>query len=177
MSRSIIIPLITSVIMIAIFSLVSLQISAVLIFIPGTIVTLIIYFKTFYKRSPDPDRFLSLYLLALSIQFVHFIEEYVNDFTVKVPALIGMPPNPEQFWIIFNMVAYSIFIIGGIIIFRGIKELMIIPLFFIVVGVIMNSVGHILISLYTGGYFPGLYTAIIYVLLIPSIISRMREAI
>ena len=56
------------------------------------------------------------------------------------------------------MVAYFIFILGGIVIFKRIKELMIIPVFFILLGVLLNAVAHILVSIYIGGYFPGLYT-------------------
>jgi len=52
---------------------------------------------------------------------------------------------------------------------------MIIPLFFILVGVLLNSIGHILISLYVGGYFSGLYTAIIYIIIGPILIKRVLD--
>ena len=80
-----------------------------------------------------------------------------------------------DYWIVFNMVAYSIFIIGGIIIFKRMKEFMIIPLFFIVVGVMLNSIGHILLSVYVGGYFSGLYTSIIYLFFVPLVVNRILK--
>jgi hypothetical protein len=64
---------------------------------------------------------------------------------------------------------------GGIILFKRIKELMIIPLFFILAGVLFNSIAHILISMYIGGYFPGLYTVLIYLVLGPILIQRVFE--
>jgi hypothetical protein len=53
---------------------------------------------------------------------------------------------------------------------------MIIPLFFILIGVVLNSMGHILISFYVGGYFPGLYTALIYTIIGPVLIKRVIDS-
>ncbi len=116
-----------------------------------------------------------LYLLVLGIQFIHFTEEYLTDFIIEVPKLLGREEYPVDYWLIFNMVAYFIFIIGGIILFKRIKELMIIPLFFVVVGVILNSIGHIIISIYVGGYFSGLYTALIYAIIGPLLMKRIFD--
>lgn len=73
------------------------------------------------------------------------------------------------------MVAYFVFIIEGIIMFKQIKELMIIPLFFILVGVLLNSLGPILISIYVGEYFSGLYTALIYIIIGPILMKRVLD--
>lgn len=73
------------------------------------------------------------------------------------------------------MVAYFVFIIEGIIMFKQIKELMIIPLFFILVGVLLNSLGPILISIYVGEYFSGLYTALIYIIIGPILMKRVWD--
>ena len=175
LNKHILIPLVIASISIAIFWLVSLTLNVVLVFIPGVIVTYLLYLNTFYKKTPNPERILPLYLLALGIQFMHFTEEYLTDFTVVVPNLLGQEEYPKDYWVVFNMVAYFVFIIGGIILFKKIKELMIIPLFFILVGVLLNSIGHILISLYVGGYFSGLYTALIYVFVGPILIKRVLE--
>ena len=175
LNKSLFIPLALVIILIAIFVIVSSTLTSVVLFIPGIIITYLVYLNTFYKKTPKPERILPLYLLALGIQFIHFSEEYLTDFTIEVPRLLGQIPYPKDYWVIFNMIAYSIFVIGGIILFKRIKELMIIPLFFILVGVILNSVGHILLSIYVGGYFPGLYTALIYLVLGPILIQRVFE--
>ena len=175
LNKHVLIPLVIASIAIAIFWLVSLTLSVVIVFIPGVIVTYLLYLNTFYKKTPNPERILPLYLLALGIQFIHFTEEYLTDFTVAIPNLLGQEEYPKDYWLIFNMVVYFIFIIGGIILFKKIKELMIIPLFFILVGVLLNSIGHILISLYVRGYFSGLYTALIYVIIGPILIKRVLD--
>lgn len=175
LNKHVLIPFVIASLAIAIFWLVSLTLNVVIVFIPGVIATYLLYLNTFYKKTPKPERILPLYLLALGIQFIHFTEEYLTDFTVAVPNLLGQEEYPKDYWLVFNMVAYFIFIIGGIILFKKIKELMIIPLFFILVGVLLNSIGHILISLYVGGYFSGLYTALIYVIIGPILIKRVLD--
>lgn len=175
LNKHILIPLVIAIIAISIFWIVSLTLNVVIVFIPGVIITYLLYLNTFYKKTPNPERILPLYLFALGIQFIHFAEEYLTDFTVVVPHLLGREEYPLDYWLVFNMVAYFIFIIGGIILFKKIKELMIIPLFFILVGVLLNSIGHILISLYVGEYFSGLYTALIYVIIGPILIKRVLD--
>lgn len=173
MNKLLLIPLIIGIITIVIFLIVSSTLTSVLVFIPGVIITYVIYLNTFYKKTPNPERILPLYLFSLGIQFIHFTEEYLTDFTIEVPALLGQEAYPIDYWLTFNMIAYFIFILGGIILFKQIKELMIIPLFFILVGVILNSIGHIMISIYVGGYFSGLYTALIYLIIGPILIKRV----
>ncbi|WP_297696071.1 HXXEE domain-containing protein [uncultured Eudoraea sp.] len=174
-NKYIVMPLAIVIILIAIFIFVSSTLSSVIVFIPGIILTYIVYLITFYKKTPNPERILPLYLFLLGIQFLHFTEEYLTDFIIEVPKLLGQDAYPLDYWLVFNMVAYFIFIIGGIILFKKIKELMIIPLFFILVGVLLNSLGHILIAIYVGGYFSGLYTALIYIIIGPMLIKRLWD--
>ena len=159
--------------MIAIFWYVSLSIPIVIVFIPGAIITFVLYLNPFQKNLPKPDKILPVYLVALGIQLLHFAEEYVTDFHLVVPELLNQPDYPLDYLVVFNMVAYAAFILGTIVLMKQIKVLMVIPLFFIVVGVFLNSVGHVLISIYVGGYFCGLYTAIIYFFLWPVLIKRL----
>ena len=175
LNKQILIPLVIASIAIVIFWIVSLTLNSVIVFIPGVIVTYLLYLITFYKKTPNPERILPIYLLALGIQFIHFTEEYLTDFTVVVPNLLGREEYPMDYWLVFNMAAYFVFVIGGIILFKKIKELMIIPLFFILVGVLLNSIGHILISVYVKGYFSGLYTALIYIVIGPTLIKRVLD--
>lgn len=177
MNKYLLIPLMIAIIAIAIFMIVSSTLTTVIVFVPGIIITYVIYLNTFYKKIPNPERILPLYLLSLGIQFIHFTEEYLTDFTIEVPKLFGQEEYPKDYWLIFNMIAYFIFIIGGIILFKQIKELMIIPLFFILVGVILNSIAHIMISIYVGGYFSGLYSALIYAVIGPILIKRVLNEI
>jgi len=175
MNKHIIIPLSIVFISILVFFKVATNLSSVLLFIPGILVTYIVYLNTFYKHTPKPDRILPLYLLLLGVQFLHFAEEYLTGFHIEVPKLMGQEAYSLDYWTTFNMVAYFIFTLGGIIIFKRLKEYMIVPLFFIIVGVILNSIGHILISMCMGGYFPGLYTSFVYLVVGPIIIKIILE--
>lgn len=167
MNKDIYIPLLICAVSIAAFSWVALTISAVWIFVPAVIITFLIYLNTFFKKIPDPMRILPLYLLALGIQMLHFAEEYLTDFVVVLPRLIGQEPYPIGFWLSFNMVAYFVFILGGIVLFKQSKAFAVIPLFFILVGAVLNPIAHLGLTLSSGSYFPGLYTSLVYFLLIP----------
>lgn len=171
--KNIITPLLIALFLIVVFIIVSSSITSVLFFIPLTFLSFLVYLKTFYKKTPKPNKLLPLYLLALGIQFIHFTEEYLTGFTIELPQLSSQAPYPTDYWLIFNMLAYFIFLMGGIIIFKQIKSLMIIPLFFIIVGVIFNPLAHILLSIYVRNYFPGLYTSIVYVILAPVIVKTI----
>ena len=175
MNKPLLVPILIGFTTIAIFIFVSATLTSVWVFIPGVLLTFVVYLKTYYKKVAGPERILPYYLLLLGIQFLHFTEEYLTDFTKALPELMGQDEYPMDYWIVFNMVAYFIFIIGGIILFKKMKEFMIIPLFFIVVGVLLNSVAHILLSIYVGGYFSGLYTSLIYVIIGPLLIKMILE--
>lgn len=171
MERTIIIPLIVSLLAIGIFGWVGYIISTVWLFIPGIIIAFFIYLKKAYRKMPSPDKILPLYLLALSIQMLHFTEEYLTSLVTALPALFGQDPYPEDYWLVFNMSAYAFFLLGGIVLFKRIKELAVIPLFFILVGVVFNAVAHVGLAVYTNSYFPGLFTALFYVFLAPPLLK------
>ena len=114
-----------------------------------------------------------LYLIALAIQMLHFSEELVMDFHTRLPALIGEEPYSLNALVIFNMVAYFFFILGGIVIYLRKMQFMVLPVFYIMMGVVVNAVGHIVLTLYTGGYFPGLWTALMLAFLVPFVIRQM----
>ena len=151
----------------AIFVWIGSIISAVYLFVPAAVITFLIYLRFFYQRMPKPRKILPLYLGALSIQMLHFAEEYLTDFVVEFPKLLGQEPYPVDYWLVFNMAAYAFFIIGGVVLHKKIREFAVVPIFFILVGVFLNPIAHLGLTLYKGSYFPGLYTGIIYFFLIP----------
>jgi hypothetical protein len=153
----------------------SFTLRSVLIFIPGVIITFFFYLNTYDRKSDQAPQLLPWYLVALAIQLIHFTEEYSTDFVTRLPAIFGQAPYPLDYFVAFNMIAYSIFIIGGIALYLKAKAFLIIPLFFILIGVFFNGVAHVFLSIYVGGYFPGLYTALIYVGLGPFLILKIRS--
>lgn len=150
--QEILIPLLVAMVMIGTFWWVSRTLSTVVIFIPAVIISYLFYFSTARKNPPVPYRVLPLYLMTLAVQFFHFLEEYLTGFTVRVAELPGQSEMVMETWIIFNMCAYAVFVLGGIALLKKNKEFMIIPIFFVITGVVLNAVGHTLISLYLGSF-------------------------
>lgn len=173
--KQVLISLTIAILAIVGFWIISYTLGSVAMFIPGVIISYIYYLKTFYQESNNSDTILPLYLLAIALQLIHFTEEYLTGFTTKLPKILGGEPYPVDYWLTFNMIAYAIFILGGIALFKKMKEWMIIPVFFILIGVLFNGVAHLLLAVYVGGYFPGLFTALIYLVLGPLLLLKINE--
>jgi hypothetical protein len=145
-------------------------------FVPAMIVALVCYFLTSYRKMPKPERVLPLYLLALAIQFLHFTEEYLYGFHLRVSEILyGIPPFNANVFVAFNMIAYCLFLLGGLGMYRGIKFPMIAVWFFTIAGVLGNAVLHPLLAVRVEGYFPGLFTSFAYWILGPILFMRLWE--
>ncbi len=124
---------------------------------------------------PRAERVLPIYLIALAIQFLHFTEEYVYGFHVRVTEIIaGMPPFDTNIFVAFNMIAYSLFLLGGLGMYKGMKSPMVIVWFF-TIACLGNAIWHSLLALRVGGYFPGLITSFAYWILGPILLIRLLE--
>ena len=155
------IPVLISALAIIIFWLSSRTMPVVIIFIPGVILSFLLS-RIIPRKSEYLPSFLNIYLIALAVQMLHFAEEYTMGFVKELPSLLGADPYPLEYWVNFNMIAYAIFILGAIVLYKNLKALVIVPVFFVVVGAIINAFGHLALSIYAGGYFPGLYTSLLY---------------
>ena len=145
-------------------------------FVPAMIVALCCYFRTSYRQMPKPHRVLPVYLIALAIQFLHFTEEYVYGFHYRVTELMeGMPPFNANMFVAFNMIAYCLFLLAGVGMYKGLKFPMIIVWFFTCAATIGNGVLHPLLALRVGGYFPGLFTSLAYLIVGPMLFLRLWE--
>ncbi len=176
MKKERVIPLVIALLMISGFSYFSAGPTLLYTFVPGVVTALIFYFLTFYKKTPQPNKILPLYLLALAVQFLHFTEEYITGFYYKFPALFNAPAYDVDVFLVFNMLAYSLFVMGAVAIYKGVKSAMLVPLFFAVYGTIGNSIAHLIFAIMAKSYFPGLYTSLIYWILGPMLlITIWRE--
>jgi hypothetical protein len=163
---NLIIPFLIAVISIVIFFLV--HPAQRFSFVPVMLIALVCYLRTSYREMPKAERVLPLYLLALAIQFLHFTEEYVYGFHVRVAEIMaGMPAFNINMFVAFNMIAYSLFLLAGVGMYKGMKFSMIIVWFF------ANAVWHLLLTLRVGGYFPGLYTSLAGWILGPILLKRL----
>lgn len=150
------------------------------VFVPSMVVAFVCYLRNSYQRMPEPARVLPIYLVALAIQFLHFTEEYIFGFHVRISEIMpGMPPLDANVFVAFNMIAYCLFLFSAVGMCKGMKFPMIIVWFFVFGGVIGNAIWHPLLALRVGGYFPGLYTSFAYWIVGPILLRRLwtREVV
>jgi hypothetical protein len=110
-------------------------------------------------QSPDDrDRLTDLVLLGLAAQCLHFTEEFVTGFHVRAPGVFGLVPWSSEFFVTFNLVWLAVWLVSLVGIRRRI-QLAFFPVWFFALALTGNGVAHPLLSVATGGYFPGLYTS------------------
>ncbi len=149
---NLIVPTVIAIISIVIFFLI--HPAQRLSFVPVMVVAFVCYLLTSYREMPKVERVLPIYLIALAIQFLHFTEEYIYGFHLRVTEIMaGMPPFNANVFLAFNMVAYCLFLLAGLGMYKGLKFPMIIVWFFAIV-VLGNAIWHLLLTLRVGGYFP-----------------------
>jgi Protein of unknown function with HXXEE motif len=170
---NLIVPAVIAIISIVIFFLV--HPAQRLSFVPVMVAAFVCYLLTSYREMPKVERVLPVYLLALAIQFLHFTEEYVYGFHFRVTEIMaGMPPFNANVFLAFNMIAYCLFLLAGLGMYKGMKFPMIIVWFFAIV-VLGNAIWHLLLTLRVGGYFPGLYTSFAGWIVGPVLLKRLWE--
>ena len=142
-------------------------------FAPAMVLAFVCYLRTSYREMPEVERILPIYLVALAIQFLHFTEEYVYGFQFRVTEIMaGMPPFNVNVFVAFNMIAYCLFLVAGLGMYKGMKFPMIIVWFF-AICVVGNAIWHLLLTLWVGGYFPGLYTSLAGWILGPILLKQL----
>jgi hypothetical protein len=142
-------------------------------FAPIMIASFVCYWRTSYRELPRVEEVLPIYLIALAIQLLHFTEEYIYGFQFRVTEIApGMPPFNSNVFLAFNMIAYALFLLAGLGMYKGLKFPMIIVWFF-GICVLGNAIWHLLLTLKVGGYFPGLYTSFPGWVLGPILLKRL----
>ena len=115
-------------------------------FVPAMVLAFICYLHTSYREMPKVERILPVYLLALAMQFLHFTEEYVYGFQFRVAEIMaGMPPFSVNAFVAFNMIAYCLFLLAGLGMYKGMKFPMIIVWFY-AICVLGNAIWHLLLT-------------------------------
>jgi Protein of unknown function with HXXEE motif len=106
----------------------------------------------------DRERTARLFLVGLAAQCLHFTEEFVTRFQDRFPVLLGLPAWPENFFVAFNLIWLSIWILSAIGLQRGYRFTLF-PLWFFAIAAVVNGIGHPVLALVARGYFPGLITS------------------
>lgn len=99
-----------------------------------------------------------MYLLAITVQRLHFTEEYLTGFQRQFPRLLGYEWSDAQF-VAFNMAWLAVFVAAALGVYRRVSLAYLVVLFLAVAGGVANGIGHLLVSATPGKYFPGLVTA------------------
>lgn len=123
---------------------------------------------TTYKRPADPQTILPLYLLALAVQVIHTVEEYIMDFPGEITTLFNSPPVGRDVFAVAVMGGFAamwILTALGLIYKNPFANYLL--WFFLVGPGVINSVAHFSFPfLGHSHYFPGLIT-----LILPTIMS------
>lgn len=96
--------------------------------------------------------------LVVVLQLGHFGEEYLGQFYLHFPVLLGLAPWSEGFFVSFNVFWLFVWVlaIAGIAKFPRAAAF---PLWFLAIASAANGVIHPLLSLAVAGYFPGLWSS------------------
>jgi hypothetical protein len=108
--------------------------------------------------SATRDRLVSLFLIGIAAQSFHFIEEFVTGFHCRWPELLGLSPWSAEFFVSFNVSWIAVWALSAAGLRAGIRAALF-PTWFFAIGMTVNLVGHPLLALNAGGYFPGLWTS------------------
>lgn len=145
-------------------------------FIPGALVSLGIIGHLYVRRTPLPlpQRVLPVYMIALAWQGVHFAEEHAAGFWRDFPVLYGGQAASTDLFTWFNMTAYAVFSLATVASLVGhVRPLVMPSMFFVVYGCLANAISHVTWSVMEGGYFPGLYTGLMYLVIGPVLLRRV----
>lgn len=174
--RDALIPVVVAGVAITLYGYEALGLAFWLPFIPAMVLALACYLLTSYRASPQPARVLPLYLIALAVQFLHFTEEYLTGLYDRLPLeIFHAPPADAASFVGFNMVHYAAFTLAAAGLYRGLKFTMLLVWFLAIAGVIGNAVAHLIFAILVRGYFPGLYTSLLYWLIGPPLLKRLWE--
>jgi len=133
-------------------------------------------------RSPSPPENLAARLaasnalaVATGLQCIHFVEELATGFNEQFPNLLGLPSMSFTVFVVFNLVWIAIWIasIPGL---RSARRVAFFAAWFLAIAGALNGIGHPLMAVAAGGYFPGLVSSPFVGLACIWLWLRLREA-
>ena len=102
------------------------------------------------------DGIICLYLIGIALQCLHFTEE-CHPLLCPRAGIPGIRRLVREFFVIFNLSWIALWLLAAVGIKCGMRAAFF-PVWFFAIGMVGNAIGHPLLSLATGGYFPGLFT-------------------
>jgi Protein of unknown function with HXXEE motif len=118
---------------------------------------------TLMRRAPKPDpprrdRVINLLLIGISLQCLHFFEEFVTRFNERFPQQLGLSAWSNEFFVAFNMFCIAVWVLSAVGLQYNLR-LAYFPVWFFIAAMLLNGLGHPLLAIAAGGYFPGLWTS------------------
>ena len=95
---------------------------------------------------------------ATALQCLHFVEEALSGFHERFPETFGLPPIQFGAFVSFNLACIVVWLLSIRWLARGAPAAFFAAWFLAIAGTI-NLIGHPLLALSSGKYFPGLWTA------------------
>jgi hypothetical protein len=99
-----------------------------------------------------------IFSVGLLFQIIHFLEEYSTGFHRLYPPVLGLTPWSSSFFLSINLFCIAIWVWALFSLKEG-SRLGLAPIWFFALAGLANGIGHPLLAVYVGGYFPGLLTA------------------
>ncbi|MFQ5708650.1 MAG: hypothetical protein ACE5HO_14440 [bacterium] len=127
--------------------------------------------------KPDPtvcNRFVHLFLLGIACQCLHFVEEFLTGFHIRLPSFLGLAPWPGEFFVTFNLAWIALWTVSAVGIHKHFQPAYF-PVWFFSLSMIANAIFHPLLAIATSGYFPGLVTSPIVGIIGIVLTSRLWE--
>jgi len=122
----------------------------------GMLISYFLWFGALWKK--EPGAVLPYYLIAVIVQCIHFVEEFFYGFARDFPKLFGFEWSETRF-VVFNLAWLVIFAVAVVGIRRGMALAYLVLFFLAIAGGIGNGIGHVLLYVWRGRYFPGVATA------------------
>jgi hypothetical protein len=104
------------------------------------------------------ERAARFFLIGLAVQGLHFMEESVTGFRYRFPELFDLAAWPENFFVAFNLIWMSIWILAALGLQRGYR-IALFPVWFFAIAAVANGIAHPVLAVVVHGYFPGLLTS------------------
>lgn len=136
----------------------------------------LLYMLSSYRRMPETERVLPMYLVALALTPLHILEEFFAEFYIRFPVEIynGDPFGAADF-VLSQMVLMFLLVIGALGIYKQWKMPMVMVWFTVIMLLIVNAIQHPIYCVMVGGYFPGIFTSLPGLILGPMLFMRLWE--
>ena len=162
---SIIYPIIVAIVLLILCGSIFFNIGLAPVVIIGgsAVIAYFVWLFTTYKKPADPQKILPVFLLALALQIIHTIEEYIADFAGELSVLFNLNPVGRDFFAVAIMGGFaSVWVLTafGLIYRNPLANFM---LWFFVIGPgLVNGLAHVVLAIIANDiYFPGLITVVL----------------